>query len=307
MSEVLLTGLDGSNPQGFLAALGVLNVVSDHDCAERAQLSWRDEGIWRPVLHHPDPEMDVQKLVAWLHQDLVQWREEPVLRFRYGESGSEVGDLKPPPGMFREFLLDLVAQADPSHRTSVDHAAALATDVAVDLKGNTKPTALHFTAGNQKFLEMVNALCVGIVVEDLMEALVGPWRYARKLPVLQWDNTVFRDHALRASDPAKEKKAGNPGAEWMAFRGLSFLRVAPAGRRILTAGCAGGWKNGCFRWPLWSVPLSRPVARTLVQMAGLAGQDAQTRRARGIAVVFESGIRRLDQGGYGSFAPARVI
>ncbi|HTN87458.1 MAG TPA: hypothetical protein VL242_27415 [Sorangium sp.] len=29
-------------------------------------------------------------------------------------------------------------------------------------------------------------------------------------------------------------------------------------------------------------------------------------RARGIAIVLESAIRRSDQGGYGSFAPARM-
>ena len=36
-----------------------------------------------------------------------------------------------------------------------DYAAAYATEVARDGKGNTKPTALHFTAANQQFLGTV--------------------------------------------------------------------------------------------------------------------------------------------------------
>jgi hypothetical protein len=66
---------------------------------------------------------------------------------------------------------------------------------------------------------------------DFEEALFGPWLYARALPVLQWDNSQTRDYALRASDPSKEKKLGVPGADWLAFRGLSFL-VAPVRDRI---------------------------------------------------------------------------
>ena len=47
MKPVVLTGLDGSNPLGFLAALGVLNVLADRDGT--ATLQWRP-GDWRPIV-----------------------------------------------------------------------------------------------------------------------------------------------------------------------------------------------------------------------------------------------------------------
>ena len=47
MPELALSGLDGSNPLGFLAALGVLDAVSGD---EHAALWWRYEAGWNPVL-----------------------------------------------------------------------------------------------------------------------------------------------------------------------------------------------------------------------------------------------------------------
>ena len=153
---------------------------------------------------------------------------------------------------------------------------------------------------------MADELRKGVTHDDLAEALFGPWRYARPLPVLQWDNRQSRDYALRAGDPSKEKKLGVPGADWLAFRGHSFVRVAPNGTSIETAGCRGGWKTGFFRWPIWTVPMTRSVASSLLTSREVFEADPRVMRLRGVQVVFESAIQRTDQGGYGSFSPASV-
>jgi hypothetical protein len=47
---LVLTGLDGANPLGFLAALGTLAVLSQGACPQ-ARLAWKRTGaIWRPVI-----------------------------------------------------------------------------------------------------------------------------------------------------------------------------------------------------------------------------------------------------------------
>jgi hypothetical protein len=153
---------------------------------------------------------------------------------------------------------------------------------------------------------MVGDLIKGVSATDVEEAVFGPWQYQRPLPVLQWDNTAARDYALRASDPSKDKKLGVPGADWLAFRGLPFLCVMPVGNSIMTTGCSGEWKTGAFRWPIWTSPLPCSVIRALVSCPEVFAVEPRVLSARGIAVVFESAIRRSDQGGYGSFAPARV-
>lgn len=303
MTPLLLTGLDGTNPLGFLAALGVLNVLTDAAPAGVAPtLAWTYRGAWRPVVSSGET-LTTEALVETVMADLATWKKEPAIDLEY----DGVRDLKPPPAIYRAYLERLLEKAGPSSRRSVDVAAAFATDVAVDGSGNTKPTALHFTAGQQEFLGMVRELVGGTTEEDVLEALKGPWRYARSLPVLKWDATVFRDYALRAGDPSKEAPTGVPGADWLAFRGLPFIRVVPRGRQVLTTGCFGAWKTGGFRWPLWSAPLSQETVRSVLAVPRLPMMEERERRARGIAVVFEARIRRSDQGGYGNFSPASVV
>jgi hypothetical protein len=227
--------------------------------------------------------------------------EAPALALSYGKKR----DLKPPPPGFRDYLVELLAESTPANRRAVDWASAFATDIAVDNKGNTKPTALHFTAGQQQFLQMANELTDGVTLEDFREALEGPWKYERPLPVMGWDATRSRDYALRASDPSTDKKLGVPGADWLALRGLIFLPAVPRGPRVVTTGCGGGWKNGWFRWPLWTVPLTSAVIRSVLRQSW-DEISVPERHARGVGVVFVSGIKRSDQGGYGAFEPASV-
>jgi hypothetical protein len=302
MTQQALTGLDGKNPLGLLAALGVVNALADRvkEGQPEPRLSWRMEDTFRPVL---DGGPDREVLLDVLVDDLASFRDEPAIDLHYkkGGDGALAHDLKPLRAEFASHLRRLIANGSPR---SLSFVAAFATDVAVDNNNNTKPTALHFTAGQQEFLAMVRQLVEGVRRDDLEEALFGPWRYERPLPVLQWDNSSSRDYALRASDPSKDKKLGVPGADWLAFRGLPFIRVAPVGDEVQTTGCRGRWKTGAFRWPIWTVPIGRSVIGSLLTSPEIFKADPLVLRARGIAIVFESAIRRSDQGGYGSFAPA---
>jgi len=298
MHDVTLTGLDGMNPLGFLAALGVLESVTD--TSSRATLRWHYEGVWRPVLASANASID--SLIECLDTARQACLDDPALALTY--DGKK--DLKPPPGCFRRYLSQLVDEATPLNRRSVDWASAFGTEVAVDNNANTKPTALHFTAGQQQFLQMVAELVRHVTKDDLREAIGGPWKYERPLPILGWDATSSRDYALRASDPSTDKKLGIPGADWLAVRGLTFLPAVPRGSSVLTTGCIGGWKNGSFRWPLWTVPLTTSVLRSVV-CQDIESMKKAERDGRGIALVLSSGIKRSDQGGYGSFEPASVI
>ena len=296
MSEILLTGLDGGNPLGFLAGLGVLEALA---AEVQALLAWRDIGGWKPELTGFDGSLE--DLIERIDADRAACQDEPALALEY--DGKQ--DLKPTPARFRAYLGALVARSTPGNRRGVDWAGAFGSDVVTDNNGNTKPTALHFSAGQQQFLKMVNELAAETTKDDLREALAGPWTYTRQLPVLGWDATASRDWALRASDPSKDKKAGVPGADWLALRGLASVPVAPVGTRVMTTGCVGGWKTGSFRWGLWTVPLSRAMARSTLRLS-VVDMSAEERRARGIGIVFSCGMKRSEQGGYGSFEPAAV-
>jgi len=311
-----LPGLDGANPLSFLAALGLLALVSDAD--DEASIAWEERGRWIPLLHSRLSRPD---LIEQALEGLAQWRSEPVIALEYPKAGKRpvAQDLKPPPELYRSFLQTLIhrsheiirlrssGERTTAARRSPDHAAAFATDVAVDNNGNTKPTALHFTAGQQEFLVMVRELIDGVTAVHVEEALFGPWTYSSELPVLGWDSSATRDYALRADDPSGNKKTGVPGADLLAFAGLSFIPVVPIGRSAATTGWSGSWKFGTWQWCLWSVPLGRRVVRSLLQTPDLEHFPSDARLARGICAVFRSRVRRSEQGGYGSFLPADVV
>lgn len=312
MTSLILTGLDGANPLGFLAAVGLLAVAEE--ATPGARLSWRNEGRWRATL---TASLDREALLAAAVADLRTWDDDPAIALSYpkAKGGKLARDIKPLPVRFRQHLGEQLARLPRGDlpgfldraRRPLDYASVFATEIVEDNNGNTKPTALHFTAGQQEFLKAVLELVAEVTAADLEEAIFGPWTYQRELPVLGWDSSVARDYALRADDPSKSKKAGVPGADWLAFRGLALVPVAPVGGEIRTAGCAGGWKTGTFTWPLWSSPLGLDALRSLMTLADLQTTSAHARRARGIAVVLRAGIRRSDQGGYGSFQPAVVV
>ncbi|MCL4847389.1 MAG: hypothetical protein KJ066_12700 [Acidobacteria bacterium] len=259
-------------------------------------------------------------------EDRDTWSDDPAFLLAYDESGESlidprvaggkvVRDLKPSPSAMHQFHDRIAAAAERgglspvewlATRRSMDTAAAFGSEVVQDNNGRTKPLALHFTAGQQSFLDAAAKLQQGITADHVREALLGPWTGSSKLPSMSWDSTITRMYALRATDPSGEKRGSTPGADWLAFIGLGVLLVVPRGRRLVTAGVRGGWKDGEFSWPMWSVPLSLPVVRALLLTPTLPRLPAAERAARGIATVFSSAIMRYDPGGYGGFSPARV-
>jgi hypothetical protein len=325
-SPTTLTGLDGANPLAFLAALGALRVL-DYRARQRGQalpqLSWIDDGCWRPVIHGM-PSIDA--IVGELLEDKGSWRDDPALLLAYDETGEKLvdpraakgtfsRDLKPKPSAMRAFLEILASGAvveQPRRkrlllRRSLDTAAAYGSEIVQDqTKGNTKPTAFHFTAGNQKFLKAVAELQAKVDIADLNEALGGPWQRGSTLPNMSWDATNSRLYALRARNPATDAKTTVAGADWLAFIGLAVVPSFPRGNDLATTGIKGGWKDSSFTWAVWERPATLRVVSSIVRIPALAALSPIARRAQSLAAVFSSGISRSDQGGYGAFAPAEV-
>ena len=328
-----LPGLDGVDPLGFLAALGCLVATTEHCRAEGARepsMSWQLGGRPIPVLHGPWGHGDA--LVEVLHDDLRRLAgrgsdeesrapRDPFLELSYPDAdGKPVHDLKPPPSVLRELAQGLVDQATPERRRTVDWLSAVLTDVAVDGSGAAKPFALHFTAGQQRFgvvaLELLDGKAGAkpgsagrpVDAEDLRIALHGPWPDDRTLKVFGWSPTQDRAYALRAVDPSGDTKLGTPGADWLALRGIGLLSSAPVRDRIATSGVHGSWKRGTWSYPLWPMPLTAEVARSLLRHPSVAPPDERRGSSTlplGVEVL-TCRITRSEQGGYGALSrPSR--
>jgi len=308
MKPVLLTGLDGRNPLGFLAAIGLLRVLDD-DARRRNTALPKLSFEPGTALARIESGLEVNAIIDCVLADAAAQGDNRALQFAYTKEGEVVApdsrdairDLKPPPALAAKLLRDVAAAPE---RVS-GLVGAWFSELVQDNKGNTKPTGFHFTAGQQTFLAMVEDLRTGIAAEDVREALLGPWKNTSSLPSLTWDSSVARLYALRASDPSGEKRGSVPAANWLGVVALEAFPVAPNGDELVTTGIKGGWKNSVFRWPLWSPPATFRAVCSLLRVDATKWTVAK-RDALGITEVLGAKILRSDQGGYGSFTPAHV-
>ena len=307
MSAYRIAALEGSNPMGFLAALGCLEVTqrTGLDTA----LKWEPSLVGTPVL------TGVDSFDGLL--DMVLSDRDRVLgatALRWPEKTNPIDDVKFASAEETRRYLQACRAADDAV-LSESIAAGLVPEVSVDGSGKAKPTDLHFTAGNQKLLEMVRTLGEALDEHHLREALEGPWSYSVALPSFMWDASDDRVYALSATNPATGKKPTIPGADWLAFRALALLpvvgRLHRKGGRTLTPGAGGRWKTGHWTWPLWLEPLVAFEVRVLMgQMPTERDSAVRARRwspPLGTFRVLRSSIVRSDQGGYGTVRPPRTL
>lgn len=299
-ATIRLSALRGRNPRGFLAALGALEVATRRLPDVRVTLEWTDS--LEPVALLSGPR-DLEHVIELCEGDRARWSTSPVLS--WGPEGSPAADLKIPPESVAGWFEAVLSSPE---RCDSDLLNALLAEGPVSGKNDAKPTQLHFTAGQQKFLGMVRRLRDASDAETLVEALGGPWRYASEIGGLGWEAGGERIHAHRAIAPTKEatKPTGVPGADWLAFLGLRFLPVVARGEKLVTTGCRGAWKRETFTWPLWSAPATASVVAALLSH-DLTSLPVSAREAIGVHHLLRARIRRSDQGGYGSFGAADDI
>jgi hypothetical protein len=302
MSRIQLLGIDGSNPLGFLAALGLLRVVPG------ARLAFSEDGAFQAFIYGIDKsESDLATLIAADAEAAAD--EHASWRFTYTKAATNrqapqlVADLKAPPEDFRDFLATCIEAWLTGNDEAAGYAAAYGTDVAIDNKGNTKPTAFHFTAAQQTFLGAVEGIRAS-VTQEWVKASLFDGHSERTGSNLRWDPSAERNWALMANDPSGDGTRVDAPLEWLAFRGLPLLPSFPHGTRILTTGVVGRGHDMTFSWPLWSVPASLLTTRSALQV-DWTGSTKQ-RAARGVFAICSSAIRRTSQG-FGNFGPSWVM
>lgn len=197
---IVLKGLVGANPLGFLAAVGLLRLVSRLD--GNARLGFTDDGAFHAwVSSRRELEMpDIVADDAAANAGPQPWRLEYEKTEKKGVK--VVADLKPPPETFAAFLQLAIEEWAEGAPVRAGYAAAFATDVAVDGKGNTKPTAFHFTAANQQFLGAIEETRRLVSKEWAERACHIPGQ-ARHGTNVRWDPDAERSRALMGQNPER--------------------------------------------------------------------------------------------------------
>jgi hypothetical protein len=287
-NDIPLPGLIGSIPLGAMAAFGLLRVCNEIPGMTGARLYWTWDQDWRAVLHTPQAigqKELIEKLV--LHQKARSFSV-----FNWSE------DLKVDPEKYREQMLSHVINASLYSRLEADYFAAYGSEMIKDKtsKGNVKPTAWHMTAGQQKFLKLINKDLAKSMskktTEAYNEALFGPWRCQDDVNPLGWDPSAKRLHALRHRSPSSDVFHCVRAAIWLAVEALSLYPTAAVSGRLQTTGFTPTRPKE-FIWPIWKPPISLDTLRTLI----MTSDRTTSLMRRGVAAIYRSERVESSQGG----------
>ncbi len=324
--SIVLHGLNGSIPVDFLAALGVLVLLTRFSRLDiRPTLAWTSEAEgFRPVLHSLGGFSDVFVAASAARNRFrdelggltyVKMEKNGPKRFR---------GLRPPLAVFREWL---VAHSNQDDLWPVRHASALCCETVVDkvqapstpdhlksagigfdskssLESAVRQTAFDFTCRNEQFLDQIIKLGDLITEERLRSELL--------LSVAMPDKTQVTLHwELSATTPAAvvgaAKLPSRGSVEWLAFWGLGLLPVFGRGNQIKTTACIGQRRSAMFVWPTWSDSLPVPVVSSLLSHAQLKVLSHAKRARLGIIAVFESRLGLAADGYTGMFSPTCLL
>lgn len=324
---LIISGVDGGTPLGFLAALGLLQVLEDtcpSEPTDRPRLSWVQLDAWRPVLHGIGT---LDEVVIRVVSDAESWKTSRILGFRYVKLEKQgprlVGGLKAPLAVVRAWQLE---QRNASEERALAHAAALFCEAVTDpLKQSASKedhqthgihvapdtpideaverTFVDFTSRNAQFLEQVE-LIRAYLTEDLVRA--GLERGVPDLSAprtLDWDPSADTPGSIYTG----YQRGFLPVHEWLGFRGLRLFPLAARGSEVRMTASSGRRLRGEFTWPLWERPASLDAVSSLVGYPHLSRLDAERRRALGISMLWSAELTKKADGYTGTFSPARPV
>lgn len=309
-NEILLSGIDGANPLGFLAALGTLRTLARSSNA--AALHWtKHANAWRPILTTEAPAQ-AEELVDQLHKKLKA--SIPAEVFALGDNPSV------PLDVFRSYAEAAARTALDGDRTRADFATAFAGEFPPsDKDGRVPDTALRTMsgAGHQHFLKFMRNFVEQTLPGHLHKTLFEHWRYDDPVQnmTLRWDPSDDSRYALRWADPSGDPERKSIGSMWganrLAIEALPLFPTLPTRRQLETAGFhTEGARKTHWTWPIWDKPAGLDTLRSLLDMADVHRSDRasvqpQGLAARGIVDVYRS--RRLTTGKFRNFTMGKSV
>ena len=330
MNALALPGLKGTEPIGFLAAVGLLRVLAVRRSFGNVALGWADDSDWPAVLH-TEEACDAGRLVAELLEHMRGRYSFPVFA-GVTPSGKPLideawDDVKVPRDRFAAMLLAVRNVARPGEREAADFYSALGSElVALGSKDVVKPSALHMTSGNQAFLETVRELARSLdpdapphpkaavpPADAFREAVFARgveeetgWRAADEFSSMGFDPAREAVYALAATAPTSTGPRSTRAAVWLAIEAMPLFPVVPIKARLRTRGFDG--RATAFRWPIWNHSLTADAARTVLGLGEVMDREVATEELARLAIRAVMAAERVTIGqGYGQFRPASRV
>lgn len=305
--SLLLPGLDGSNPLGFLAALGTLRTLSQNSSYYPARMTWiASRSSWVPAISvRAEHAFDQDALLDALGRLLVDGIDNhPVRLLR--ELRTELKEAR------RRIFSDQFDQAASDARTCADWLAALASELAPADTVNQLQTARR-----DYYYDNLASVIQLTTVGHLRRSIFFPWDYADALDnqSLHLDPSEDRRHAYQwnkpAGDPDRAKSGGMLGANRLAIEAIPLFTSFPEHGALRTVGFTGNRStNTRWTWPIWQGSLNLTSVASLLSLEDIQAdtitlQEGRGLHQRGIAAVFRSDRILVQK--TPNFTPARRV
>ena len=295
-SGLLLNGLDGSNPLGFLAAIGTAVVLQDVFSAIR--LGWEQtEGGWRPSLAGcGDDEQEFSEKLAEALKDASMTVFDVDNRMPFDAE------------KFSRKLRDVQYCSSIADRRDADFLSSFGTELYPNEKnGQFQDSRFRMVrsgdSAGQGLPFYAKEMRKKVGIDHIQRTLFHAWDYQDKGYSLRWDPIEDQRYALRWRDPSKSSQGTMLAANSLAVEALQWFPVMLVGNQAQTTGFQRvGQREIHFVWPIWSPLVGIDTVRSLLALPDL-GKDLDQ---RGIEEVYRS--QRIQQNQYYSnFSPAESL
>ncbi len=230
-----LPGLSEDSPDGFMAALGLLRVLTE-DLDQSVRLSW--DGVAR--IHGPGREQLLSLLKTHMRERHLapEWNWADVTR-------------KVSPERYTEVL-----QEHGGDERFVRFLAGFVTPTIHDKKGFLARTRLDMASGTQKLLGALRELARKMSDKEelaaaFFEEALFAGRYRRSYASFGWDPSTVQDHAYSSKAPSELKATSRPGMVWLVAESLALHPVLPVRGRAVTTGTGRVSGRTVYYWPVW--------------------------------------------------------
>ncbi|HBJ38735.1 MAG TPA: hypothetical protein DDZ51_29085 [Planctomycetaceae bacterium] len=304
ISALRLPGLDGTNPLGFLAALGLFRILSSDPQSDRVRMRWVSfGGTWVPEL--TGGQLTPQALMNRLSECLLAEGEHIAIGL-FEDLGAKE------PSARRNAIIERSVSASHKDREAASWLAAVSSDAVSSEAINQLQTVRR-----DYFIGNIRSVVERTTASHLERALFHAWDYADPLDnqSLHLDPTEDRRHAHQwnkpSGDPSRKSQGGMLGANRLALEAIPIFTSIPDGENLKTIGFTGRRSSDTrWTWPIWSIPVDFGTMQSLLcreELQQIVPSDVDRAKLRAIGVVSAFRTYRILVGKTPNFTPPKRI
>ena len=266
--DTALTGLNGTSPLGYLAAIGAQAAYPSGDLP-----TLRFDGR-TPVIGGPRLEHIVETVLESYTALMASPAANPTSDSMKLATREDT----------REYLTEAHNHSPLAYEFATAQVSEGPTVLSGSNKGRSKPGVLNFTAGNQShvYMGIGRGIAAGTTPSgastpvrklgyiELRDALVEP---GNGITMLRWGDADFRTRAHSATSPSKEqkkmKRLVNPALTALALLGMSKFPIWPdhTNRPVTKGITRRDDRLYEMRWLLWNEPTPSRTVGTFIGLA----------------------------------------